>query len=343
MTRRNTRARGLALAAAAFTCACERSFDCTSLYAPLSTTVMSTTSTWLDPQRTRTLPIRIHRATEATEPKQLLIFSSGLDPAETDHDDLGRFLAARGYTVVVLFHPESLAKTACGAVQGAECWKIIAATEVEPNALLQRIADLEFAITYARTHESDVGLIDPDRIAVGGFSFGSFTALTLVGTTFTDPRTGQRIDARNAGIRAAFAMAPQGPRWYGLDERSWSTVDRPVLFIVGDRDASSRPLEPAAWRRIPFDRIAEGEHWMLRLANAGHMSFTNREDAKYLLDLQQRVVLAFLDTYVRADTRARKALSDSQVRACSKGTATLLGPKLTTAASVGRRTSAARR
>ena len=207
---------------------------------------------------------------------------------------------------------------------GTECWRKLEATQTDPTTWTHRIDDIRFTITNTLATPALAGHIDATRIAVAGHSFGAFTALTLVGTTFVDPRTETRIDATDNRVRAAFVMSPQGSRWFGLDEQSWATITGPTLFMTGDLDETGLPSASPAWRREPFERAKPGNKWLLRLTDASHMSFTSQGRDKHLSALQQRVILAFLDAYVRDDADARLSLDGERVRACSKGRATLV-------------------
>ncbi len=321
--------RSVACAAAALVAivvgACDRRFDCENFYRGVSAGPLSSTSaTWVDALRSRSLRVRVHAPLPVAEARPLVVFSSGLGAVEADQEELGRYLAAHGYTFVVVVHPESSSAVTCGTATGAACWSKLEATEPDPNVWMHRIDDMQFAITNMLATPASAGNVDATRIAVGGHSFGAFTALTLVGTTFVDPRNQTRVDATDERVRAAFVMSPQGSRWFGLDEQSWAAITRPTLFMTGDQDGTSLPSASPAWRREPFERVKPGNKWLLRLTDASHMSFTSQVRENHLSTLQQRVILAFLDAYVRGDVNARSSLDGDRVRACSKGRAALV-------------------
>jgi predicted dienelactone hydrolase len=299
--------------------ACHQHGDCDDMRQhPQLEAVRSTTTTWVDASRSRSLQVRMYRPVATAGARPLVIFSSGHAALEADHEGLGQFLAAHGYICVVVIHPDGSRAAVRRTETNDARWLALEEAERDAAVWIDRIADMRFAI--ATTLADAAAHADANRIAVGGHSFGAFTASTLVGATFVDPRSGVRVDARDERVRAAFMMAPQGRGWFGLDAKSWSTMASAALFITGDRDISVLPKRRPAWRRESFERAQPGDKWLLRFAEAEHMSFTSRASDDRVAPVQHRVILAFLDAYVRDDAQARSFLHTvSANRSCRDG------------------------
>ncbi len=287
-----------------------------------SVAAASTTDVALpDPLGARPIPLRLFRS-DAQRAGPLVVFSTGLGGEIGDFDYLGRLLAEHGYVVAVVVHPETATRYVCGNVPLDECWPKLLATELDPRVWDRRFADVKAVIDAV-----PAGLpaaVDATRIAVGGHSFGAYTALGFVGTTYVDPRINQRVNRRDPRVRAAFVMSPQGPDdVYGLDRASWDVVHAPVFLMTGDRDGVDKPLDSPEWRRESFARFPLGDKLMLRLKDGQHVSFIDRREHGYMRVALARLALAFLDAYLREDDGARAALASKQIEACSRGRATL--------------------
>lgn len=298
--------------------ACKRTFDCSALAQQGSSVVAIREVRLPDPGRGIEVRVRVVAPEHPDAATFLVPLSIGMTAEITDFDPLARFLAASNYAVAVIEHRSTTLQQVCGTTTGLECWKKSDEAETHPEIWFDRFSDLALVLDRL----PGVLGIDGTRAALVGHSFGAFTAMAYGGTTFVDPRTKVRHDLRDPRVVAVAAMSPQGPRWFGLDEDSWKTIDRPLLLLTGDHDGSDLPDDSAEWRRESFATMHGGDKLMLRIADADHMSFTARAKRADIADLVRRMTLAFLDATLRIGDRGT-SLSAKEVMHCSGGQASL--------------------
>jgi hypothetical protein len=190
------------------------------------------------------------------------------------------------------------------------------------------------------------GVIDIDKIAVGGHSAGSGGAQTIAGAkrNFLNP-PGGLADPRPI---AFLALSPQQPGNSGFfdtrfksPDHSWADVQRPMLTATGDGDDSCEPSDiPGACigdtpygRRIGFQRMpATGDKYQLYIhdADAFHMLFelNAKECAEKEVDGAKcaeivrwlsSTTLAFLDGHVRQLPAALQWLQSQRIERASGG------------------------
>jgi hypothetical protein len=201
--------------------------------------------------------------------------------------------------------------------------------------------------------------VDLHRIAVGGHSNGSNSALQAAGLVRTLPN-GVPVPPPAGDVRpvAAIGLSPMGPNEFGLFDtstfddtidpkaHSWEGLDVPVLTATGDGDESCRPHryvcgggDTGATRRIPFQRMPPGGgKYLLYIGDhraqtivSSHVLFGEAgkcPDGSAAACAETRhwiesVVLAFLDGRVRDLPRARAWLESDRIERASHGIAQL--------------------
>jgi len=111
--------------------------------------------------------------------------------------------------------------------------------------------------------------VDRKKIAVGGHSYGAFTALLLGGM-----RAGglQLADPR---VTAVLVMSPQGiAADRGLTAESWRDVKVPVMFMTGSGDFGALETETPAWRKAAYENSPAGDKYFVLVDGARNMTFT---------------------------------------------------------------------
>jgi len=230
---------------------------------------------------TRTLPTMIwHPAMADAEPDidggpyPLIVLAHGHTGHATDLGDLASMLAANGYVVASPDFPE----TTGGATFDAF-----------PNVVHQPedvIFTIDAIIASNDDHTSRFhGLIDREKIGIGGRSLGGATVLlTLYNTRFGEPR-----------IRAAFcAAALEFPVEGGTFDYEGK---QPLLVVHSDTD----PM-------VGYDNgvdiygRAQAPKYLLTLKGQGHVNYFDRDDSCF--GPFSGTVLAFYDVYVKGDSAA---------------------------------------
>ena len=279
---------------------------------------------WRDDQRQRDVPVKVYlptgRAPEAGWP--LIVFSHGLGGSRDGYEYVGRRWASHGYVVIHPQHAGSDEAVWRGKPPAQVNAALLAAVR-DPRNALERPRDVSFVIDRALGMNGNApwGSINPDRIGVGGHSFGAFTALATVGASAQTPMG--RLSLRDPRIKAAVAMsAPVAPRQKD-DREAFGSVAVPVLHMTGDSDNSAIGDTPAADRRVPFDQATKAPAYLVTFRGRGgdHMVFSGRRwrgpaqstDARY----QSLILLtttAFWDAHLRDNADARAFLAGDAAR-----------------------------
>lgn len=211
-------------------------------------------------------------------PYPLIVLAHGHTGHATDLGDLASVLAANGYVVASPDFPE----TTGGATFDAF-----------PNVVHQP-EDVIFTIDAILAANDDStsryhGLIDREKIGIGGRSLGAATALlTLYNTRFGEPR-----------IRAAFcAAAMEFPIEGGTFEYEGG---QPLLLAYGDADPMAAQVTEFALS-VAIYAHAHPPKYLLTLKGQGHVNYFDRDDACFARF--SSTVLAFYDRYVKDDLAA---------------------------------------
>jgi len=219
-------------------------------------------------------------------PAPLIVFGHGSTRAGSDYLDTLASWASAGYVVVAPNFPLSTT----GAPGGTDY-----------GGVAEQTADVSFVIDEVLARSADPadplgGTIDPERIGLGGQSFG---AITAIATTYNACCADDRVDAVTefAGmwfdLGAGEAVAADGADVPGL---FFHSEDDGVVPFAGDRQAAE--LAAAAGAPVRFVTLAGGDH------DAGFFEGTGRSPD----DAVTRAALAFYDQHLKDDpTGAERA------------------------------------
>jgi predicted dienelactone hydrolase len=153
----------------------------------------------------------------------LVVWSHGRTGTRTAYALLCEGLAARGYVVVA---PDHAGDTLLD-------WMLGAAVDDDTNGV-QRVADLQWvldAVLDGGTEATSGLVVDRDRVAVAGHSYGAWSALALAGAEPPDPRV-----RAVAGLQS-FTRT--------LTKAQLGRVTVPTLLVVGALDATTPPSTDA--------------------------------------------------------------------------------------------------
>jgi predicted dienelactone hydrolase len=266
----------------------------------------------------------------------LVIVSHGYsgDPAAMTW--LTENLASKGYVVAALRHDDPPITDGGKFAQPA----------------LRRPLDIAFVARSLRRSLSNEGLIDPDRVALIGYSMGGYGVLAAGGAVL-DPssplakmipgglllpyaRGGARqTELTLGGLRAVVAIAPVGGgALAAFGDEGLHSVRVPLLLIAGDAD---RTVNYSSGARAFFDQAVNSRRYLLTFKGAGHSIGLNPapnsmrqrlwdqnwfEDpvwrAKRVNAINAHFITAFLDRYMK-DDETRASYLDVPVAASSQG------------------------
>jgi dienelactone hydrolase len=212
-------------------------------------------------------------STPATGPKlPLILLSHGLGRWSTAMSGMAENLASKGYIVASIDHDDS------GAMDPARRLQVFG------TAYARRSADQRAAIAFltglAASQDPLAPRIDPQNIAVIGYSMGGYGALATGGAGYDPkaPLTAQlpkgALDgvlegaAPAPGVRALELIAP----WGGLapvrsfTPRALASLAMPSLWIMGDKD----DVAGTAGIQWLHDHASTSDRYLLVFANARH-------------------------------------------------------------------------
>jgi hypothetical protein len=275
----------------------------------------------------REVGVRIRLPIGAPEPMPVIVFSHGggpKPPGNFGNQEWGAALAGAGYVVVHLSHSLNDADRdwACGQLAaGDPCDVVTALTMLRPGDASAAIRELLDAGT---TVPALAGKLDLDRIAVAGHSFGSYTALTLAGTT-VDPGPASETMSFADPVPVSFlALSPSGPGHFGFTEDSFLAVDRPVMMMSGrgDRTSGEQPVD----RHTAFDLLPPGDKMLVWIDDpaSSHDTFNLANPAEpEMVAWVASAGVAWFDATLRDDADAWAWLASQDLATASGGSATI--------------------
>ncbi|MBI5863673.1 MAG: hypothetical protein HZB38_04020 [Planctomycetes bacterium] len=295
-----------------------------------------------DKRRDKNLPLLIRCPKNAPEKEllPLVVFSHGAGGAGDAFGEWSAHLASHGYVVVHPTHDDSLKLR---RKQGED----LSALRADPNKLresvnpAERLADVRLILDSLDKIEDkrpelkigDKGRIDRNRIAIAGHSAGAYTAQVALGAKVRLPRHGAALfSIGDDRIKAAVIISGQGLTNKSLSAESWKDIKKPMLVFAGSLDVVSISNETPESRRHPFEYAAPGEKYLVYIDGATHGSYQGRglssllgeeptTDVKLITDTVASATLAFLDSTLGADSKARTYLAGDGLVKLSGGAA----------------------
>lgn len=254
-------------------------------------------------------------------PFAVIVFSHGMGASRQTYGYICEHLASHGYLVVAPTHigsdtsaiREELAQHRRDGARGKRDLPLVVENTADPENLKNRPLDVAFVLDRIGKDKELCKLADLSRVGVAGHSFGAHTAMEVAGMTVELPAR-PRASFRDARVKAAVAMSPQGAGAMGVVRESWKGVAVPVLFLTGTKDYGQGE-RAADWRREAFDAIKGVDEYLLVLKDATHFTFAQgpgmglRAEHAREAAMIKAATTAFFDAYVKGDARAKAWLA----------------------------------
>jgi len=238
----------------------------------------------------------------------LLVFSHGYGGGGLGSVFFTEHLAAKGWIVVAPDHHDRHSAVRIRTGQKKEFDRlgllrhakdIASSSPRDRGKYLYRLDEMKLTLDRMLNHPSFGKIIDRDCIAVGGHSFGGFTALGLCGTIE------ERYDPR---VKAVLLFST-GAGGYLFREAELAAVRIPSMLFMGEREKDqlrgSKTMSKIAGK---IHRNLSPPKYFLEIKGASHFSFNNRfvnnRRARLLsgteeqFEVIRRYSIAFLEKHV---------------------------------------------
>jgi len=198
----------------------------------------------------------------------LVIVSHGLGNDPVAMSWLTENLASKGYVVAAIHHEDPPYGEKASF----------------PTSLLTRPLDIVFVTAQLQSALGTEGLIDPEQVALVGYSMGGYGVLAVAGAEIDAEKAAQYVpghllvpyahggarqaELRIRGLRAVVALAPAGGGQRQMfTPESLGAIHTPLLLIAGDDD---RSVGYATGVRALFEAATGADRYLLTFHYAGH-------------------------------------------------------------------------
>jgi pimeloyl-ACP methyl ester carboxylesterase len=216
-------------------------------------------------------------AAPAGEDKRLplLLYSHGFGGSAIGYTYLAEPLARRGWIVAAPDHTDAVNASRIRTGRNPsdarrlsrEARKLVqSGTDFDFDKYAYRLEDVRAVLDHVLEMEAFSGPIDRQKIAIGGHSFGGYTAVGVCGALekYHDDR-----------FRAIILHSP-GIWMYS--EQQFSRIDLPVLYMLGEKETSRRRIgrTKLAWAERVL-RAIQAPGYYAEVKDGTHFSFNTRQ------------------------------------------------------------------
>ena len=219
----------------------------------------------------------------ADGPFPLVVYSHGSGGIRYIHSDYTETIASHGYVVIAPDHPGN-----------TSIERVLGSGDEPAQIAVNRPGDVIAAIDAFLDPEHPrsgpfAALIDAERIAVTGHSFGGFTTYA-VASGYENPAGSSPVDPRGDALIPIAPAVGDGTGAGLLSNELLAGIDLPTLIIAGTDDKTT-PVDPNV--ETAWSASNANPHYRLELVAAEHQTFTDlcdyvevlpgREDANPLV------------------------------------------------------------
>jgi hypothetical protein len=271
----------------------------------------------------RDVDLRIlHPGNDKAGPFPLVVFSTGMFCYPQMYDRITAHWVSHGYVVVQPNHLDS----PNNAVK----------MELSDNDIVlpSRARDVSFVLDVAGQISERAGLpgmIDPQRSAVAGHSFGAVISMIKTGLYLKDRYKGPWGETYDARFQAAVLLSGVGPGMEQMADNAFDGLRRPLMASGGTKDVGRVKIgdrTPAEWRMQPYLLAPPGDKYSVITEGTDHYMGGLICNEKLGGDPDHEAVAtvramttAFLDAYIKKDAAALDYLHTVDVEQRTQGRA----------------------
>jgi predicted dienelactone hydrolase len=236
-----------------------------------------------------------------------VVVSPGLGARAQATRYLERHLASHGYVVL------------CPTHQGSDWLAVCLRTPFgafSRRELLTRVSEVSLAAQLLQDRELPEQICrkaDGDRLALVGHSFGALTIQAVAGVPVLGP-DGRQLPLGDPRFRAFVCMSPYGDSFpakrLGMTAEGYARIDRPVLFMSGDRDDLWTVGRGPNTHLGPYRWVSTPDRYHLLISDTKHSDFSQvfGRIKKRTATMINSTTVAFLDAYLKELPKARHYL-----------------------------------
>lgn len=257
----------------------------------------------------REVPITVHYPLGATPEGGFpaVVISPGLGARTQASRYLEQHLASHGYIVLSPTH------------QGSDWLAVFRRTPLgafSRKELQVRVSEVRLAVELLQKGRLPTHICrraDIENVALVGHSFGALTIQAVAGVPVLDAE-GLEVPLADPRFRAFVCMSPYGDSFpaarLGMTQEGYQKIERPVLFMSGDRDDLWTVGGGPATHLGPYRWVAAQQRYHLLIGDTCHSDFS-----EILGHIKRNTALmvnstttAFLDCYLKGLPDARHYL-----------------------------------
>lgn len=282
----------------------------------------------------RDIPLKVYYP-QGSGPFPTIIFAHGTGASKDDYSALGKYWASHGYVSIHPTYADSLSSESGQPDRGDFREKLQEILD-NPEMWVERVEDTQAVIealsAIGQETPSLQGKINPQRIGVGGHSYGAYTAQLIGGATINLPQQKAETNLHDPRVKAVLLLSPQGSGQQGLTASSWQNFQTPMMVMTGSRDQGAQGQGPE-WKTEPFELAPPGDKYLVFIEKANHFSFSGRlaqrnqrRLGRVLLGDQEAIFsdvkvasLAFWDAYLKQESAGQTYLNNQSLEQASEG------------------------
>jgi dienelactone hydrolase len=212
------------------------------------------------------LPIAVTYPKDAKGKLPVIVWSHGMYGTRNTYKPLVDALAGNGYVVIQPSHGDSVERMTPEQRRALVARPNTGAT----HSWDERPGEVSLCLDSFGMIEGNIpalkGKLDPERIGVGGHSFGAWTTQALAGMELS--AGARKVSFYEKRAKAFVVLSGTGPGGV-VTPAGLKAMHGPMLMITGTND-TARTGDTGEWRKKAFEHAAPGDKYLVWIDGATH-------------------------------------------------------------------------